>query len=47
LPCKCAKKLKTIGNKVLVRGKVNGIDVEMWVDTATKTIETAYPVGVP
>ena len=39
------KKLKTQGDRVLVRGKTDGgMIVEMWVNTATKTIETAYPI---
>ena len=35
------------GDRVLLRGNSNssGYVVEMWVNTSTKTIETAYPVG--
>jgi hypothetical protein len=29
----------------LVRGLANGVTIEMWVNKATKAIETAYPVG--
>ncbi len=37
-------KLSTQGDRVRVRGtSSNGTTVEMWVNTATKTIETAYP----
>lgn len=32
------------GERVLVRGTVEGLTIEMWVNKATKTIETAYPV---
>jgi RHS repeat-associated protein len=38
-------KLKTQGERVLVRGSSNGIEVEMWVNTNTKMVETAYPVN--
>lgn len=33
------KRIKTQGDRVLVRGN----NVEIWVNTKTKTIETAYP----
>ena len=31
-------------NKVLVRGQADGMTIEMWVNKATKLIETAYPI---
>ena len=37
------KKVKAQGERVLVRGNAEGVRVEMWVNTSTKTIETAYP----
>ncbi|WP_223606936.1 EndoU domain-containing protein [Chryseobacterium sp. OSA05B] len=37
---KNSKKVKTQGDRVLLRGN----DIEMWVNTKTKTIETAYPI---
>ncbi len=40
-----AKRIRTQGDRVLVRGKVDGKSIEMWVNKVTKTIETAYPVG--
>ena len=39
-----AKKLATQGDRILVRGTYNGWTVEIWINTATKTVETAYPV---
>lgn len=38
------KRMETQGDRVRVRGQAEGLTVEMWVDTITKTIETAYPV---
>jgi hypothetical protein len=32
------------GERVMVRGTVEGLRIEMWVNKTTKTIETAYPV---
>jgi hypothetical protein len=32
------------GSRVFLRGSANGLTIEMWVNKATKTIETAYPV---
>ncbi|WP_437956071.1 RHS repeat-associated core domain-containing protein [Sorangium sp. So ce119] len=32
------------GERVLMRGQYDSITIEMWVNTTTKTIETAYPV---
>jgi hypothetical protein len=29
---------------VLVRGQADGMTIEMWVNKATKLIETAYPI---
>jgi len=37
-------KLLTQGDRILLRGESNGITIEMWINKATKTIETAYPV---
>jgi RHS repeat-associated protein len=37
------KKVKTQGDRVKVQGKSGGITIEMWVNTKTKVIETAYP----
>ena len=40
-----AKRIGTQGtDRVLVQGQAGGMTIEMWVNTATKTIETAYPV---
>jgi len=37
-------KLQTQGERILLRGKTDsGLIIEMWVNTSTKTIETAYP----
>jgi RHS repeat-associated protein len=36
-----SKKIKTQGDRVLLRGN----NIEMWVNTQTKTIETAYPIA--
>jgi hypothetical protein len=33
------------GIRKLVRGEANGLTVVMWVNTATKQIETAYPTA--
>ncbi|NJL29551.1 MAG: hypothetical protein HC897_17525 [Thermoanaerobaculia bacterium] len=38
------EKVGSQGERVIVRGTFDGITIEMWVNTATKTIETAYPV---
>lgn len=40
---KVCKKLQTQGERVLVVGTADGLTIEMWVNTTTKTIETAYP----
>jgi hypothetical protein len=40
---KVCKKLQTQGERVLVVGTADGLTIEMWVNVATKTIETAYP----
>lgn len=42
---KNGKKVQTQGDRVLVRGEANGVKVEMWVNTKTNTIETAYPIN--
>jgi RHS repeat-associated protein len=42
---KCAKKMESQGDRVRVRGATSeGLTVEMWVNTSTKMIETAYPI---
>ena len=33
------------GERVLVRGEYGGMRIEMWVNTQTRTIETAYPIA--
>jgi RHS repeat-associated protein len=38
-----AERVQTQGPRVLVRGTHEGLNVEMWVNTETKVIETAYP----
>jgi ribosomal protein S2 len=40
---KVCKKLQTQGERVLVVGTADGLTIEMWINTTTKTIETAYP----
>lgn len=39
-----AKKAATQGNQVLLRGQCEKLEIEMWLNLETKTIETAYPV---
>lgn len=40
-----SEKVATQGDRVLVRGATDdGMQIEMWINTATKSIETAYPV---
>jgi hypothetical protein len=39
-----AKKAATQGNQVLLRGKCKNLEIDMWLNLETKTIETAYPV---
>ncbi|WP_315910985.1 RHS repeat-associated core domain-containing protein [Xylanibacillus composti] len=39
-----SSKIQTQGERVLVQGKSNGLTIEMWVNTRSKTIETAYPI---
>jgi RHS repeat-associated protein len=38
------EKVGSQGERVLMRGQSAGLTIEMWVNRATKTIETAYPV---
>jgi hypothetical protein len=38
------KRVGTQGNRVKVRGTVDDMVIEMWVNLTTKRIETAYPV---
>lgn len=37
------KKIQTQGDRVKVQGESGGLTIEMWVNTKTKIIETAYP----
>ncbi len=39
-----AKKAATQGNRVLLRGQCEKLEIDMWLNLETKTIETAYPV---
>jgi hypothetical protein len=39
-----AKKLSTQGDRILLRGQSGGRTVELWINTVTKMIETAYPI---
>jgi len=38
------EKLKSQGERVLVRGRAAGLTIEMWVNRTEKLIEAAYPV---
>ena len=38
------KRIETQGDRVLVRGQAEGLTIDMWVNTVTEMIETAYPV---
>jgi uncharacterized protein RhaS with RHS repeats len=40
-----SKKIKTQGDRMLLEGKSGGHTIEMWINKATNTIETAYPKG--
>jgi len=40
-----SKRIKSQDDRVLVRGRSNGLTIEMWVNITTKTIETAYPIN--
>lgn len=37
------KKVKSQGDKIVVRGSFDGWNVEFWVNKKTKQLETAYP----
>ncbi|HEX8361045.1 MAG TPA: RHS repeat-associated core domain-containing protein [Longimicrobium sp.] len=37
------ERVRTQGERVLVRGESRGLRLEMWVNTETRKIETAYP----
>jgi len=39
-----SKKAATQGNRVLLRGQCEKLEIDMWLNLETKTIETAYPV---
>jgi hypothetical protein len=38
------EKIGSQGDRVLVRGQGEGLYIEMWLNKATKQIETAYPI---
>lgn len=40
------KKIQTQGDRVKVRGTSDGLTIDMWVNTRTKVIETAYPINL-
>jgi hypothetical protein len=39
-----AKRIGSQGDRVLLRGVGDGLKIEMWLNKATRTIETAYPI---
>jgi len=39
------ERVATQGDRVLVRGSAAGMQIQMWVNTVTEAIETAYPIG--
>ena len=39
-----AKKIETQGDRVRLHGTGSGQKIEMWLNTKSKTIETAYPI---
>ena len=39
------KRIGMQGDRIQVQGNANGMRIEMWINTKTKEIETAYPVG--
>ncbi len=41
-----SKKLHTQGDRIKVRGSSGGYTIDMWINRATNTIETAYPIGL-
>ena len=41
---RAGERIATQGNRVLLRGQAGGMTIEMWVNTADRIIETAYPV---
>ena len=41
---KNGKKIMTQDDRILLRGTGRGTTIDMWVNTATKMVETAYPV---
>lgn len=38
-----ARRVETNGERVRVRGLAGDLEIDMWVNTKTRTIETAYP----
>ena len=40
---KNGERIKTQGDRVKIQGISDGMLIEMWVNTKTKIIETAYP----
>ena len=41
---KYGERIKTQGDTVKIRGNGGTLDIELWVNTVTKEIETAYPI---
>lgn len=39
------QRISSQGDRVLVRGEYDGIRIDLWINTTTRTIETAYPIG--
>jgi hypothetical protein len=38
------QRVRSQGDRVLVRGQFGGFTIEMWVNRVSRLIETAYPV---
>ncbi|HUU84928.1 MAG TPA: RHS repeat-associated core domain-containing protein [Phycisphaerae bacterium] len=43
---KNCSKTRTQGERVKLVGEADGLVIEMWLNTSTNTIETAYPIGL-
>ena len=41
---KYGTKVKTQSDRVLIMGDAYNVTIELWLNTKTKTIETAYPI---
>ena len=39
-------RVKTQGDRMLLRGEGSGFVIEMWCNKVTGIIETAYPIGI-